>query len=62
MSASNAKVIDVLRATLLEVQQSEGVSPDDPALMTLKSIVLRLMAELEVERSTNPTAAETSLE
>jgi len=43
------RLIEVLRATLLEVEQSAGVSADDPALVALKQIFMRRIADLELE-------------
>lgn len=59
MSPDNSRIVDVLRATLVEVEQSEGVSPDDPAFVSLKSIVLRLIAEFEAGRIAKSGTART---
>jgi hypothetical protein len=47
------RLIEVLRATLREVEHNAGVSPDDPALTHLKSTLLCRIAELEAERADN---------
>lgn len=38
----------MLQNTLVEVEASSGVTPDDPALLALKSVVLRRIAHLEL--------------
>ncbi len=42
---------NVLRATLAQVEQESGVSPDDPALVALKRIVLQRIADLELAQA-----------
>lgn len=50
-------LVDVLRATLVQVEQTSGVSPDDPALAALRNIVLQRIADLELEKvSSQPEA------
>jgi hypothetical protein len=41
------KLISALRETLQKVEQTSGVEPDDPALVELKSILIRRVADLE---------------
>ena len=53
---SDTRIIDALRATILEVEQTSGLSADDPGLISLKSILLRRIADLEAERMTAETA------
>ena len=43
-------MIHGLQSTLAEVEASAGVSADDPALLALKSIILRRIAELGLVR------------
>ncbi|MHB1702344.1 MAG: hypothetical protein ACYCSN_19870 [Acidobacteriaceae bacterium] len=45
---------NVLRATLAQVEQESGVSPDDPALVALKRIVLQRIADLELAQAVDP--------
>ena len=45
------QLVDVLRATLVQVEQTSGVSSDDPALIALKDIVLQRIADLELEKA-----------
>ena len=49
MPTTTTRLIEVLRATLLEVEQSAGVSADDPAFIALKQILLLRIADLELQ-------------
>lgn len=44
-------LIDVLRSTLRHLEVAEGLRPDDPALIEIKSHILRAIAELELKRT-----------
>jgi hypothetical protein len=44
---SSPKLIEALRKTIERVECTEGVAPDDPALVHLKRILLKRIAELE---------------
>ena len=44
----SGRLIKALRATLVEVEQTAGVCSDDPALLALKQIVQRKIADLEI--------------
>lgn len=44
-------LIDLLRSTLRRLEQTEDLRPDDPALLEIKSHILRAIAELEILRS-----------
>ncbi len=46
-------LIDILRATLRRSEQTQHISPDDPALRELKHSILRTIAELEIVRLEN---------
>lgn len=52
------RLIEALRATLLEVEQESGVSMDDPALLALKHIVLQRIADLELSKATEAAAVD----
>ena len=54
------QLVDVLRATLVQVEQASGVSPDDPALTALRNIVLQRIADLELEKASLEGKAERS--
>lgn len=54
------QLVDVLRATLVQVEQTSGVSPDDPALAALRNIVLQRIADLELEKASHEGEAETT--
>jgi len=43
-------VIEALRSTLLEVEQTPGIPFDDPAFLHLKAILVRRIANLEAEQ------------
>ena len=50
-SSISEHLIQALQNTLLEVEASAGVSPDDPALLALKSIVLQRIANLQLAKA-----------
>lgn len=50
-SSISENLIQALQNTLLEVEASAGVSPDDPALLALKSIVLQRIANLQLAKA-----------
>jgi hypothetical protein len=52
---SFSKVIEVLRTTLKQLEQTEHLAADDRALGELKSSIARTIAELEL-RSDHPLA------
>lgn len=54
------QLVDVLRATLVQVEQTSGVSPDDPALAALRNIVLQRIADLELEKASHESEVETT--
>ena len=59
-STSSGMLIEVLRSTILQVEQTAGVSPDDPALLALKRIVLQRIADLELIKARETTSQEPS--
>ncbi len=50
-------LVDLLRSTLRRLEESEGISPNDPAYLELKNSILRSIAELEIERFGGANAA-----
>lgn len=50
-------LVDLLRSTLQRLEESEGIRPNDPAYLELKSSILRSIAELEIERFGGANAA-----
>ena len=54
---SSSKLIEVLQKTIEQVQHTEGVSPDDPALLSLKRILLKRIAELATVKTERIPAA-----
>lgn len=44
-------LIEILRATLRHLEESEELRPDDPALIEVKSHILQSIAELESRRT-----------
>ena len=44
-------LVEMLRSTLLKLQESIELDPHDPALQRLKSALLRHLAELEMSRA-----------
>jgi hypothetical protein len=47
-------LIELLRSTLQQVEQSAEVSPNDSSLQKLKSSIVRTIADLEIQKSTPP--------
>jgi hypothetical protein len=50
-------LVTLLRSTLRHLEESEGIPPNDPAYLELKSSILRSIAELEIERLGDAHAA-----
>jgi hypothetical protein len=48
---TSSQLADVLRETIRRVEQGTDVSPDDPALLELKRIILLRIAALELEET-----------
>lgn len=44
------KLIDLLRSTLEHLENAEGLEANDPALLEIKSSILRSIAELELAK------------
>ena len=64
-SSISEHLIQALQTTLIEVEASAGVSPDDPALLALKSIVLQRIANVQLAKAqlegSDSSATENSL-
>lgn len=58
-SQVDARLIEALRATIVEVEQQSGVAPDDPSLVALKQILLLKIADLEAQRAAESVNADT---
>jgi hypothetical protein len=43
-------LIEMLQVTLTRLEQTQELSPDDPALLELKQSLVRIIAELEIIR------------
>ena len=56
------EIVDILRSTLMKLEQSPNVSPDDPALAHVRRSIARTIAELELlqSRRKNPERLEAS--
>ena len=50
-------LIQVLRKTLQKLEESEHIRPDDRALIELRRSILRMIAELEIAKSSKSIAA-----
>lgn len=50
MKASD-RLFEVLRLTIIQVEQGTDLRPDDPAIAELKSSIMRTVAELEMRSS-----------
>lgn len=49
--AKSPQILEVIRSAVEQVEQSSGVSPDDPAIVELKNNVARAVGELEVAKA-----------
>jgi hypothetical protein len=49
--APTLALVDLLCSTLKQVEQMAKLSPDDPALRELKRRILRVITELDVQKS-----------
>jgi hypothetical protein len=43
-------LVEVLRSTIVQVEQSADLRPDDPAIVELKNSIVRTVAELEIAK------------
>lgn len=43
-------LVEVLRSTIAQVEQNADLHPDDPAIVELKSSIVRTVAELEIAK------------
>jgi hypothetical protein len=50
-SSISEHLVRALQNTLLEVEATAGVSPDDPALLDLKRIVLQRIPDLQLAKA-----------
>jgi hypothetical protein len=59
----STRTIEALRAMLAQVEQQTDLAPDDPSLVTLKSILLQRVAELQaVDEAATQNAEQAALE
>lgn len=56
-NASNPRLVSLLRSTLEHLERAEGLRHDDPALVEIKTSILRAIAELETTRHRTSRAA-----
>jgi hypothetical protein len=49
-------VVDILRSTLLKLEQKPDFHQDDPAVIELKRHIVRSIAELEIARNVHADA------
>jgi hypothetical protein len=47
ISRPSVGLIDVLRSTISRLERAPDIGPDDPAVITLKRILLRRIAEIQ---------------
>jgi hypothetical protein len=43
-------LVEVLRSTIVQVEQTADLRPDDPAIVELKNSIVRTVAELEIAK------------
>jgi hypothetical protein len=53
---ASSKLIEVLKKTLEQLEQTEELRPDDRAMIELRSSILRAIAELEIARLQHSSA------
>jgi len=58
---TSAQLVEILRETLRRVEQIADISPDDPALIALKRVVLLRIAAIEIEGAEESPAAATEI-
>ena len=58
---TSAQLVEILRETLRRVEQIADISPDDPALIALKRVVLLRIAAIEIEGAEESPAAGTEI-
>lgn len=47
---SSPGLITILQSTLKQLEQTEGMVPEDPALLELKRSNARILAEMEIKK------------
>ena len=47
---SSPGLITILQSTLKQLEQTEGMVPEDPALLELKRSIARILAEMEIKK------------
>jgi hypothetical protein len=55
MTEISPTLVEVLRSTIVRVEQSADLHPDDPAIVELKSSIVRSVTELEIAKLQKPT-------
>jgi hypothetical protein len=50
-SQSSPGLITVLQSTLKQLEQTEEMGPEDPALLELKRSIARILAEREIKKA-----------
>ena len=55
MAEISPTLVEVLRSTIVQVEQSADLRPDDPAIAELKSSIVRSVTELEIAKLQNST-------
>lgn len=44
------RLVEVVRSTIVQVEQTADLRPDDPAIVELKSSIVRSVSELEIAK------------
>ena len=60
-SQLSLRLIEALRGTMAEVEQTSGLIPDDPSFVALQRILLVKIADLEAQRALNAATPEASV-
>ncbi len=48
---SSPALITALQSTLTQLEQTEEMGPEDPALLELKRSIARILAEMEIKKA-----------
>jgi hypothetical protein len=54
---ASSKLMEVVKNTLEQLEQTEELRPDDRAMVELRSSILRTIVELEIARHQHPSVS-----
>jgi hypothetical protein len=59
--AVSQDLIEALRTTIIQVEQTAGLSADDPGLLALKRILVQKIANIEIARAAGSASSTEAL-